>query len=112
MMTFGLSCATIRETSRQAIYAVRYLPQVVGGAAALTRRWAVDAGGLNSGMLNANQPTWDLVGAVHKSGSVTIGGMFQAPSTFGVAFPKPLTVTSMNPFITHIDSQLALDPCK
>jgi hypothetical protein len=78
----------------------------------LKRRWATSVGGVSSGMLGGTG--WDIVMAVHPSLSVTLGGMFQSQSTFGVALPKTLIPANKagSPFVTHFDSQNALEPCK
>jgi hypothetical protein len=77
----------------------------------LELRWARSAGGGGSGILT--QAGWDLVMCVHPTTSVTVAGMFQTQSNFGVALPKALVPANKagSPFVTHFDSQQALDDC-
>ncbi len=81
-------------------------------------RWAVPAGGDNSGMISA--AAWDVVLAADPSHSATIAGIFNNNATFGDAKPEDLQAlldpngglsTLGSPFVVHLNSQQKYDYC-
>lgn len=87
-----------------------YAARVAGGS---VFKWAVQAGGDNSGL--SSQPGWDISLAAHPSHALTLAGMFANSAVFGDQVPELLSPGSPetgSPFLVHLNSEAEYDFCK